>query len=171
MKLGVISDTHGNLAAWELAWDLVLHDCSLIFHCGDALYHGPKFKPGEGYEAGALAQALNACPVPLILVRGNADSEVDQLVLDIPAQSPYAFAQVEGIRLLVSRGNLDFVLTGHTHVPAQRRVGSTLHVNPGTTTFPLSPEPALRRRTCAALLDGEPHWLDLDTGEELQVPR
>lgn len=186
MKLGVISDTHGNLTAWELAWDLVLHDCSLIFHCGDALYHGPKFKPGEGYEAGALAQALNACPVPLILVRGNADSEVDQLVLDIPAQSPYAFAQVEGIRLLVSHGhllspeellergqlwNLDFVLTGHTHVPAQRRVGSTLHVNPGTTTFPLSPEPALRRRTCAALLDGEPHWWDLDTGEELQVPR
>jgi putative phosphoesterase len=185
MKIGVISDTHGNLAAWERAWELVLHDADLLFHCGDVLYHGPKFPPGAGYDAGALAAALNACPVPILLARGNADADVDQLVLEIPAQAPYAFAQVEGVRLLASHGHLlspeellgrgeawglDFVLTGHTHVPTQRRLGRTLHVNPGTSTYPLSPDPALRRRTCAALLDGEPHWWDLDSGEEIEVP-
>lgn len=185
MKIGLVSDTHGNLAAWERAWKLVLHDCDLIFHCGDVLYHGPKFKPGEGYDAAALAEALNACPIPILLVRGNADSEVDQLVLEIPAQSPYAFAQVEGMRLLASHGhllspeellergevwNLDFVLTGHTHIPTQGRWGRTLHINPGTTTYPLSPNPALRCSTCAALVEGEPHWWNLDTGEELVVP-
>ena len=58
-KIGIISDTHGNLHAWELAWDLVLRDCDLICHCGDLLYHGPKFKPAEAYNPKALADALN----------------------------------------------------------------------------------------------------------------
>ena len=106
MKIGVVSDTHGNLQAWQEAWDLCLHEADLIFHCGDVLYQGPKFKPAEGYDAGALAAALNACPTPILLARGNADAEVDQLVLEIPAQAPYAFAQVEGVRLLASHGHL-----------------------------------------------------------------
>jgi putative phosphoesterase len=185
MKLALISDTHGNLAAWEAAWNLVLHDADLIIHCGDALYHGPKFTPAAGYDAGALAARMSACPVPILMARGNADSEVDQLVLSFPMQQPYLLAQVEGLRLLATHGHrmspddllalgeqwrLDYVLTGHTHVPAYRRRGRTVHLNPGTTTYPLSPDPALRKRTCAAIIDGAPHWWDLETGEETTVP-
>jgi len=185
MKIALISDTHGNLAAWEAAWDLVLHDADLIIHCGDALYHGPKFKPADGYDAGALAARLSACPIPILMARGNADSEVDQLVLSFPMQQPYLFAQVGRLRLLAAHGHqmspedllvlgeqwrLDFVVTGHTHVPACRRRGCTLHLNPGTTTYPLSPDPALRRRTCAAIIDGAPRWWDLESGEELTLP-
>ncbi len=185
MKIGLVSDTHGNLRAWEQAWDLILHDCDLIIHCGDLLYHGPKFKPEAGYDAGALAQRLNECPIPLLVAKGNADSEVDQLVLEMPIQQPYVFAQAEGLRLLATHGHLftpddllalgekwrlDFVLSGHTHVPAYRRRGHTIHLNPGTTTYPLSKDQSLRRRTCAALLDGVPHWWDLATGEEITMP-
>jgi len=61
------------------------------------------------------------------------------------------------------------VLTGHTHVPAYERRGRTVRLNPGTTTYPLSPEAGLRRRTCAMLVDGKPQWWDLGTGEEVEV--
>lgn len=183
MRIGIVSDTHGNLRAWEEAWE-VLKDADLIFHCGDVLYHGPKFKPAEGYDAEGLAAALNACPVPILLARGNADAEVDQLVLEIPAQAPYAFAQVEGVRILAAHGHLlapqellergekwgvDYVLTGHTHVPAYAARGRTVHLNPGSTTYPLSGEAGLRRRTCATLSDGKAQWWDLETREELEV--
>ncbi|HEY3397384.1 MAG TPA: phosphodiesterase [Armatimonadota bacterium] len=185
MKIGIIADTHGNIAAWDRAWELVLHDADLIFHCGDLLYHGPKFAPAPEYDAAALAARLNDCPVPLLIARGNADAEVDQLVITAPIQAPYAFAQIEGVRLLASHGHLltpdellargeqwrlDFVLSGHTHVPAYRRSGRTVHLNPGSPTYPLSREPNLRRPTCAALLDSVPHWWDLETGAELDVP-
>jgi putative phosphoesterase len=185
MKIALISDTHGNLVAWETAWELVLHDADLLIHCGDALYHGPKFTPAAGYDAGGLAARLSDCPVPLLMAKGNADSEVDQLVLPFPMQQPYLFAQVEGLRLLATHGHLmapddllalgerwqlDFVITGHTHVPTNRRRGRTIHLNPGTPTYPLSPDPTLHKRTCAALVDGSPHWWDLDTGLEIRLP-
>lgn len=185
MKIGIIADTHGNLAGWEAAWDLILHDADLIIHCGDLLYHGPKFQPAEGYAPAELAKRINACPMPVLIARGNADAEVDQLVLELPIQQPYLFAQIEGTRLLATHGHLispeqllalgetwhlDFVLSGHTHVPAQHRRGKTRHINPGTTTYPLSLEAALQRRTCAALLDGVPHWYDLATGDEIEIP-
>ena len=42
MKIGVISDTHGSLAAWKTAYEKYLKDTDLILHCGDVLYHGPQ---------------------------------------------------------------------------------------------------------------------------------
>ena len=186
MTIGVIADTHGNLAGWLVAWNLVLYRSDLVIHCGDLFYHGPKFRQAPDYDVPALAAEFNACPVPLLIARGNADADVDQLVLEAPMQSPYLLAQVEGVRLLATHGHLippedllargerwglDFVLSGHTHVPAYRRQGRTVHLNPGSPTYPLSPDPALRRQTCLAIVEGVPHWWDLDSGEEIAVPR
>ena len=184
MKLGLISDTHGNLQGWERAWELALHDADVIFHCGDLLYHGPKFKPVEAYDPKALAEAINAVPQPLLIARGNADSEVDQLVLQVPIQQPYVFAQVEGVRVLATHGHLfspddlaalcacwgvHYLLTGHTHVPTIRPLGTCTHINPGTVTYPLSNEESKRRPTCGVIEGDDVYLLDLGTGERLSV--
>ena len=182
MTLAIISDTHGNLAGWQRAWELVLRDADLIVHCGDLLYHGPKFQPAEAYDPQALAEAINACGKPVLVSKGNGDSEVDQLVLDIPIQQPYAFAQIEGTRLLAAHGHLTppeqlaplceqwgvkWLLTGHTHVPSITRHATFTHINPGTPTYPLDPDPTKRRPTCA-LIEGDDAWLvDLATGDRL----
>ena len=175
-KIGIISDTHGNLRAWEIALDLVLKDCDLICHCGDLLYHGPKFKPAEAYDPKALAEALNACPIPLVVTKGNADAEVDQLVLNFPLQQPYTVALVQETRLLVTHGHLlpletviaqcqtwglEYLLTGHVHVPICARYGALTHINPGSPTYPLSPDESLKRPTCAAIIDCEVVHYDL----------
>lgn len=183
MKIGIVADTHGNLAGWEQAFAL-LKDSDLIFHCGDLLYHGPRFDPAPGYAPRALAEAFNACPVPLLFVRGNGDSEVDTLFVQSPIQAPYAFAQVEGLRIVATHGHLepldkcleraqqwgvDYLFTAHLHVPHLGRHGKLTHLNPGTVTYPLSADSRLARRTCAAIVDGEVYFWDVETGERLDL--
>jgi hypothetical protein len=185
MLIGVISDTHGNLSGWQRAWDLGLADADVILHCGDILYHAPKNKPVEGYAPMDLAHALSACTQPVLIARGNCDSEVDQGVLDVPIQWPCAYTVIEGVRILATHGDLippddlaahidrwrlDFLLTGHTHTPVLRRLGSGIHINPGSATYPLAQDQALHPRTFALIRDGVPTVLDLDTGEPLLTP-
>lgn len=180
VKIGLIADTHGNLDGWEKAKEAVLHDADFIIHCGDVLYHGPKFTPAAGYDPAGLAAAINQMPVPVLIARGNADSEVDQLVLDVPLHQPYLFAQIEGVRLLATHGHVlgldqlvllaqkwrvDYLLTGHTHVPAVERYDELIHINPGTTTYPLASDQAERRCTCGAIEHGQVSIFDLATGD------
>lgn len=186
MKLGIIADTHGNVAGWDAAMDVALAGSDLIVHCGDVLYHGPKFEPTASYDPQALAARINASKAPILIARGNGDSDVDQLVLDVPVQSPYCFAQIGGVRILAAHGHIqppeelvplarqwgiDLLLTGHTHVPSITRHGDLLHVNPGTVTYPLSDDEALQRRTCAVWEDGESTHFDVETGESLELLR
>lgn len=153
-------------------------------HCGDVLYHGPKFVPAPGYAPKALAEAINASPVPVLIARGNGDSDVDQLVLEAPLQSPYLFAQVEGLRLLAAHGHIvpaeglvplaqrwgiDLLLTGHTHVPTLARHGDLVHVNPGTVTYPLAEDERLERKTCGAWVDGDIALYDLESGQPIEL--
>ena len=183
MKIGVVSDTHGDFAAWRRAFEAVLHDCDIVFHCGDALYHGPKFAPGPGHGSKQLAEDLNRLDAPLLIVKGNGDSEVDSLVIEAPIQSPYALAQIDGKRYLATHGHLqpldetlalarkwgiDYLLTGHLHVPSLCRVGGLTHLNPGTTTYPLAQDPALAVPTCAFIEAGEACIVNLETGVELE---
>ncbi len=79
VKIGLIADTHGNLEGWQQANEIVLGGADIIVHCGDVLYHGPKFSPVAGYDPAGLAEAINQTPVPVLIARGNADSDVDQL--------------------------------------------------------------------------------------------
>ncbi len=122
--------------------------------------------------------------VPVLIARGNGDSDVDQLVLDVPVQSPYVLAQVEGLRILAAHGHLqppeelvplaerwsvDLLLTGHSHVPAVEQHGDLTHVNPGTVTYPLAGDEALARRTCAVWEDGRIVCYDIEEGAALAL--
>lgn len=184
MNIGIVSDLHGNLVGWQRAMEL-LADCQLLLCPGDLLYHGPRFDPVENYNPRALAEAINNCGVPIIIARGNADSEVDSLFVHQPIQSPYALAVVEGKRFLVTHGHLDppakllelaqtwaidFLVNGHFHSPHITVHDSLIHLNPGTPTYPMAEEEALRRPTCARIVNGVPEVLDLLSGDVLQLP-
>lgn len=183
MRIGIVSDLHGNLAGWERAWEL-LGDCEVLFVGGDLLYHGPRFDPAASYNPRALAEALSNCPVPLLICRGNADSEVDTLFVKHPIQSPYVFAVLEGKRFLLTHGHLetpeklleqaqrwgiDYLINGHFHVPHITRHEGLVHLNPGTPTYPLAQDERLCRPTCARIVDGVAEILDLATGEPLAL--
>ena len=180
MKIGIISDTHGSADCWAMAFDKFFFDVDLIFHAGDVLYHGPRNRMTDGYRPQKLVEAIAQCKVPIIASRGNCDSEVDASVLSIPLASPYAFAFVNGKRVVITHGHFtetqeekaemaarykaDIFISGHTHVPVLKQIGETIFMNPG------SPSLSKREdgRSTIALMD-ETHIFvhDLYTGDIL----
>ncbi len=85
MKLMFASDIHGSalwcekmIAAYEREKPRKL--CLL----GDVLYHGPRNDLPEGNAPKDVIKLLNPLKNDLLCVRGNCDTEVDQMVLEFP---------------------------------------------------------------------------------------
>ena len=106
MKIGVISDTHGCRDHWAKAYDKFFKDADLIIHSGDVLYHGPRNPMLEDYNPAELAEKINGCSQPVLICKGNCDSEVDQLVLNTPIQSPYVHAFADGRHIVATHGHM-----------------------------------------------------------------
>ena len=150
MKIGVISDTHGNVEALRRALDL-FEGADLILHAGDVLYHPPRLGFLAGYDIPAFAEVLNGLDMPIMIAQGNCDAQVCEELLDMPVQAPYAHVQVEGCRIVVNHGHLltrermvelgrrykaDYFISGHTHMPVLEDAGGVVLMNPGSPAIP-----------------------------------
>lgn len=163
MKIGIVSDTHGSLTAWRMAY-MLLKEADVIVHCGDVLYHGPRNPLPDGYQPRELAEELNGTTVPLLFAKGNCDAEVDQLLLDYPLESPYLHLITPDFKILFHHGhhfapeeipakiarNYQVVVSGHTHLPGIQRFGSVITLNPGSPSLPKN-QPQL---PTVAMIDG-----------------
>ena len=90
MKLFVISDIHGSLYFLRKVINIFekeKYDKILIL--GDELYHGPRNPLPRDYSPKEVIEILNKYKDRIIAVRGNCDSEVDQMVLNYPIMSDY----------------------------------------------------------------------------------
>lgn len=146
MQLGIIADTHDNVAAAEAAVEIFNeHGIETVIHCGDFI--APPMLPlFEGFE--------------LHGVLGNNDGELDGLELffdDLGNGSQlhgrYATLEFDGKTIFVlhgdqgkdtveeyaSDGDYDYVLYGHFHEAEQRTVEGTTVLNPGGH-FPTVPD-------------------------------
>lgn len=180
--IGITSDIHGSKKAWDAIFCSSRFDgIDLWVIAGDILYHGPKNPIPEGYSPKELADSINTYKKPLIITRGNCDSEVDQSLLKVPIFSPYAVFFVDGLRILIHHGDkdlndwvfsleenyrFDIVISGHTHIPLLKVQNNVLFINPGSPSIPLGD---MKRRTIAILNTRERHvgLIDLDIGEEI----
>ena len=102
---------------------------------------------------------LNPVKKKLLCVRGNCDTEVDQMVLDFPILADYCFLELEdgsgtsGAVIFATHGHIynphhlpplsdgDILLNGHTHIPACEEIldmdGSRYqYLNPGSVSIP-----------------------------------
>ncbi|MEZ9922380.1 YfcE family phosphodiesterase, partial [Vibrio breoganii] len=69
--------------------------------------HGPRNPVPEAYAPAQVAELLNKYKDDIISVRGNCDSEVDQMLLDFPVLSDFAIVLLEsGKRLFLTHGHL-----------------------------------------------------------------
>ncbi|TDA65664.1 MAG: phosphodiesterase [Clostridia bacterium] len=176
MKIGVISDTHGDTTAWQKAWEAFGPEVELVIHAGDVLYHGPRNPLPGGYGPGNLAELLNACPVPVVAARGNCDAPIDEELLNFPLQAPLAFCRWEGLGIIVHHGHqaqpapeqvarrlgASVVISGHTHIPGLEVRNEILFLNPGSPSLPKGEKPG---PTVAWLADGEAAVFNLERGE------
>ena len=171
MKLMIASDIHGAAGfCGELlrAWDREKADRLLLL--GDILYHGPRNDLPEEYAPKKVIAALNGRKSGILCVRGNCDTEVDQMVLDFPILADYALLDADGIRIYATHGHVyhpehlpplcegDILLYGHTHIPALDRKNGCLCMNPGSVSIPKNGSP----HSYMTLSDGVFRWKTLD---------
>ena len=150
MRIGIISDTHGSLTAFEKALDQ-LKDVELIIHAGDILYHGARNPLPEGYDTAALTEKLSNLEIPLMMVKGNVDAEVDDWVLPYPLP-PYTLLQDDQLRIVTYHGfqhdyederasfakkfGAQILIFGHIHKPIIKQVNGVTLINPGSLSLP-----------------------------------
>ncbi|VFS79899.1 Phosphodiesterase yfcE [Raoultella terrigena] len=81
MRLMFASDIHGSLPAAERVLERFAQSgAQWLIILGDVLNHGPRNALPEGYAPAEVAGKLNGAAARIIAVRGNCDSEVDQML-------------------------------------------------------------------------------------------
>lgn len=179
MKYLIASDLHGSIDALDALLSIYDREgCQLLLLLGDLLNYGPRNRLPPSLDPQAVAERLNARAGQIVAVRGNCDSEVDQMLLRFPIMADYAWVIDEGRRLFLTHGHVygeerqpaggfDILFQGHTHLPhiAPQTDGSVC-VNTGSPTFPKGGNPPT-----FAVLDGAELTLRLLDGQVWQTYR
>ena len=127
MKIMFASDIHGSAyycrRMLEAYRDL---GASRLVILGDILYHGPRNDLPREYAPKEVIAMLNPLKREIYAVRGNCDTEVDQMVLEFPILADYALIAIEGKTFYATHGHVynqdslppmqegDILIHGHT---------------------------------------------------------
>lgn len=149
MKLMFASDLHGSLSATDKILELFEQSqASYLMLLGDVLNHGPRNPLPDNYQPAQVAECLNHYRHKIIAVRGNCDSEVDQMLLSFPVMADFQQVLLPERRLFLTHGHLyhpnhlpplangDVLVYGHTHLPQAERQGEFYCFNPGSLSMP-----------------------------------
>ena len=149
MKLMIASDIHGSASYCEKllkAYDEEKADKLLLL--GDILYHGPRNDLPKDYAPKQVIAMLNPRKQDLLCVRGNCDTEVDQMVLEFPILADYCILYLNERMIFATHGHVfneknlpqlkkgDILLHGHTHVPVCKETEDYIYLNPGSVSIP-----------------------------------
>lgn len=145
MKILFASDLHGS-AKWcaEVLNAFEREGADRLVLLGDILYHGPRNPLPDEYSPQRVCELLAPYAKVITCVRGNCDSEVDQMVLNFNVSADYGVIMVDGLNIHLSHGHRavppisagDVYVTGHTHVPLNVEEDGFYHLNPGSASLP-----------------------------------
>ena len=145
MKLMIASDFHGSAFYCKHLLEAFENEhADKILLLGDILYHGPRNDLPEGYAPKEVISMLNNIKEYILCVRGNCDTEVDQMVLEFPVLSEQALLCIDKAEMLAVHGHKafpsvrpgTFVLSGHTHIPKLEEKDGVVYMNPGSVSIP-----------------------------------
>jgi len=150
MKLFFTSDLHGSLGQTQKVIKKYEEShADMLVLLGDILNHGPRNGVPDDYDPAAITTLLNGYKDKIICVRGNCDSEVDQMLLEFPILSDYHMIMREnGQKIFLTHGHIfneeklpelsrgDIFAYGHTHLPVADEKEGIYRFNPGSITFP-----------------------------------
>lgn len=149
MKWMIASDIHGSAYyCKELLEAFQREQADRLLLLGDILYHGPRNDLAREYAPKKVIEMLNAHSQDILCVRGNCDTQVDQMVLNFPIQADYCVIADGDCLIYATHGhqfheqNLppfhkgDILLHGHTHVPKCVEHEDYTYMNPGSVSIP-----------------------------------
>ena len=154
-KILIASDIHGDAQTAQRLVEIYKESgAEKLVLLGDVLYHGPRNDLPAGYAPKRVIELLNPLKNEILCVRGNCDTEVDQMVLDFPILADYAYLSFDGLRIFATHGHNfntqklpplakgDILLHGHTHVPVVQEFGDgNFYINPGSLSIPKEDSP------------------------------
>ncbi len=171
MKLLIASDIHGSAYYCRALLDAFVREgAERLLLLGDLLYHGPRNDLPREYNPKEVIALLSEVKRSVLCVRGNCDTEVDQMVLPFPILAEYAVIPVGKRLIYATHGhrynneNLpplqpgDVLLHGHTHVPAWEEHPTHIYVNCGSVSIPKEQSP----NGYLLLTDNGLEWKTLD---------
>lgn len=174
MKLLIASDIHGS-AYWceKLLQAYEREGATRLVLLGDLLYHGPRNDFPDEYAPKKVFAMLNAVKENITAIRGNCDSEVDQMVLEFPCLADYALIDDNGKTLFLTHGHLyneerlpvlksgDILFNGHFHTPRHEPItGGATYANCGSVALPKDGTP----HSYLVYENGTLTWKDLESG-------
>lgn len=149
MKLLIASDIHGSAYyCRKLIKTIEKEKADRVLLLGDILYHGPRNDLPKDYAPKEVIAMLNPIKNKLLCVRGNCDTEVDQMVLDFPILADYSVIPVGERLIYATHGHVynenklpplckgDILLNGHTHVPKCTEHKDYVYMNCGSVSIP-----------------------------------
>ena len=149
MKYMIASDIHGSAYYCEqLLKAYQSEQADRLLLLGDILYHGPRNDLPRDYAPKKVIEMLNAQKQHILCVRGNCDTEVDQMVLEFPVLADYALIADNDCTIYATHGHIfnevnlpplhegDILLCGHTHVPKYDSHEKYVYMNPGSVSIP-----------------------------------
>ena len=149
MKYVIASDIHGSAYYTnELLKAYEAEAANRLILLGDILYHGPRNPLPREYDPQRVCTMLNLYKDQILCIRGNCDSEVDQMVLEFPILAEHIWLDLGETTAFLSHGhvyNLEnpplvakgtILMNGHFHIPSCINQGGLTYMNPGSISLP-----------------------------------
>lgn len=145
----IASDIHGSYRYCEELINVYQREkADKMLLLGDLLYHGPRNDLPAEYQPKKVIELLNGIKEEILCVRGNCDTEVDQMVLEFPIMAEYCILLWKERMVFATHGHHfhekllpplkkgDILLHGHTHIPACIEHQTYTYLNPGSVSIP-----------------------------------
>ena len=147
MKVLVISDIHGSSYYAEKIKEIVARENpDKIILLGDLYYHGPRNDLTQEYAPMKVAEILNSLKDKLLVVKGNCDAEVDEMISDFKFED-HLLLDINGKKIYFTHGHrynievipyedFEVLIYGHIHQGFIQEKEGYLFANPGSISLP-----------------------------------
>jgi uncharacterized protein len=135
MKIGIISDTHDNVAnIIKAAGIFTQKKADFVIHCGDivapatvAYFKGLKMK----FIMGNCDGDIETIRKKIGEIDGEYLGETGEVKAGSRLIGIYHGTDPARLEGMINSGRFDYVLTGHTHKSRDEKIGKTRVINPG----------------------------------------
>lgn len=147
MKLFIASDIHGSKYYAEKIKEMYNQENSdKIILLGDLYYHGPRNPLTNEYEPMEVAKILNSLKDNMLVVKGNCDAEVDEMISEFSFQDKIIL-EVNGLKIFFTHGHkynmnalpkeeIDMLIYGHFHTGFIKKEKGIIFANAGSVSLP-----------------------------------
>ena len=152
MKFIFMSDIHGSMGYAKLIPEVLEREnADKLVLLGDLYYHGPRNPFPLEYNPAEVAKLLNGLKEKLLVVKGNCDAEVDEMISEFKFEESVVL-ECAGKKIFCTHGHkfneenlpkddFDILIFGHFHVGKIEEVDGKVFANAGSLSLPKNDSP------------------------------